>query len=57
MDERLFVRPAEGLRVRDPQSKLHIPTTGRWVPRDSFWLRRLRSGDVVVTDPPTEAEE
>jgi hypothetical protein len=48
----MFVKPAPGLKVRDPVSKLHIPETGMEVPEESYWFRRLRSGDVVPASPP-----
>ena len=48
----MFVKPAEGLKVRDPISLVHLPAEGAEVPESSFWLRRLRSGDVFATTPP-----
>lgn len=44
----MFVRPAEGLQVRDPATKRHIPVEGKEVPESSYWLRRLKCGDVVL---------
>lgn len=45
----MFVKPAPGLKVRDPRSKLHIPADGVEVPdTDTYWARRVRDGDVVV---------
>ena len=42
------VKPAPGLVVRDPLSRRPVPAEGLEVPdTDSFWLRRLRDGDVV----------
>lgn len=43
----MFVKPAPGLKVRDPISHLHLPDAGREVPEDSHWLRQLAAGDVV----------
>lgn len=43
----MFVKPAHGVKVRDPDSRLHLPEEGREVPESSFWIRRLRAGDVV----------
>lgn len=43
----VFVKPAEGLKVRDPVTMDHLPATGAEVPRTTYWLRRLRDGDVV----------
>lgn len=46
------VKPAEGRKVRDPISKLHLPDEGRDVPESTYWVRRILSGDVVlVTEP------
>lgn len=49
------VKPAEGLKVRDPISKLHIPAEGCDVPESSYWVRRIRSGDVVIVPAPVVA--
>ncbi len=48
----MFVKPAPGLKVRHPQTRQHIPVEGVEVPdTDSYWVRRLRSGDVVLVKP------
>ncbi len=44
----LFVRPAPGARVRDPDTKAPIPADGAVVPDNGYWRRRLRVGDVVL---------
>ena len=59
MDNRIFIKPtqAEGelpLKVRKPVNG-HLAEAGEWMPRDSYWLRRLADGDVVEAKPPTEA--
>ena len=51
----MFVRPAEGRKVRRPRTLTLLPESGAEVPADSFWLRRLAHGDVVEVDPPAEA--
>jgi hypothetical protein len=44
----MFIKPAPGIKVRDPNSKLHIPETGVEVSAtDTYWARRLIDGDVV----------
>jgi hypothetical protein len=44
----MFIKPAPGIKVRDPNSKLHIPETGVEVSAtDTYWARRLADGDVV----------
>lgn len=45
--ERMRVRPAPGRTVFDPRAHVELPQDGADVPRSSFWLRRLRDGDVV----------
>lgn len=40
------------LQVRDPQSGEFIPRDGKSVPRNPYWQRRLRDGDVVLCDAP-----
>lgn len=47
----MFVKPAPGLKVRDPDSRLHIPEEGAEVPESSYWLRRLSDGDVLTCAP------
>lgn len=59
MDDRIFVKPnqPEGeppLKVRKPVNG-HLAEGGEWMPKDSYWLRRLADGDVVEAKPPTEA--
>lgn len=49
----MLVKPAPGRSVRDPRSMALLPETGREVPdHDSFWLRRLRDGDVTKDEAP-----
>jgi hypothetical protein len=52
----LFVKPAEGLKVRDPDTRRHLPEEGAAVPRSTYWLRRLRDGDVVAASAPRPAK-
>lgn len=52
--EKIFVKPAAPeLRVRRPEANHQVlAPAGEHVPRDSYWLRRLREGDVVLAEPP-----
>ena len=50
----MYVKPAPSVKVRDPQSMLHLPDAGQIVESNSYWLRRLADGDVIVTTPPAE---
>ncbi|MBC8722132.1 DUF2635 domain-containing protein [Paraburkholderia sp. 31.1] len=51
----MHIRPATGVRVRDPDLRDFLPDAGRVVPDSVYWRRRLRDGDVVpvADEPPT----
>ncbi len=46
MSEKMFVIPESGLRVIDPATRQALPAEGADVPRSTYWLRRVREGDV-----------
>ncbi|MNR11446.1 hypothetical protein D3C85_1277450 [compost metagenome] len=52
---RMTVYPAAGRVVPDPETGGDLPAEGRDVPRDAYWLRRLRDQD-VTTDAPKPAK-
>lgn len=54
---RIFVKPAPGLKIRDPETKLHLPEEGAQVVKSSFWSRRIKDGDVLTTEPKPEVKE
>jgi len=46
--KQIQIQPARsGLVVRDPSTAKALPAAGETKPRNSYWLRRLRDGDVV----------
>jgi len=47
MEDRVKIRPAEGRLVRMPDGKQPLPAEGLEVERNTYWIRRLRAGDVV----------
>ena len=47
----MFVKPAKSRAVRDPVSRRLLPAEGADVPETSFWHRRVRDEDVIVTKP------
>ena len=58
----MFVKPAPGLLVRDPDTKFPLPAEGREVQPTSYWTRRVACGDVELAEapaenPPSEIEE
>lgn len=50
----MYVRPAPGIKLRDPDLLDFLPDEGREVPNTDFWIRRLRDGD-VISGPPEAA--
>ena len=51
----MFVKPAEGIKIRDPFKKDHLPPEGREVADgDLYWERARIAGDVTVI-PPVQA--
>lgn len=50
------IKPAdEHCLVRDPVSGAPLRAEGEAKPKNSYWLRRLKDGDVVETEPTTPA--
>ena len=37
-----FVKPEPGKRVPNPDTRMPLPKEGAEVPRNQYWLRRLR---------------
>lgn len=50
----MYVKPAPGLVIRDPDLKDFLPGAGRLVPDTSYWQRLVRDKDVVETPAPLE---
>lgn len=50
--EKIKVKPVEGKRVKDPNTYLLLEGEKN-VPKNSYWLRRVADGDVVIV---TEVE-
>lgn len=48
----MFVKPKDGISVRDPVKGSPLPAEGAEVPDTIFWRRRLRDGDVSITEKP-----
>jgi hypothetical protein len=51
----MFVKPAPGLVIRDPDLKDFLPEEGRNVPDSDYWYRRVRDNDVVECAPAAAA--
>ena len=48
----MFVRAAEGRRVRHPDSLALLAPVGEEVADTEYWFRRLSEGDVELVEPP-----
>lgn len=53
----MHVKPAPGLSIRDPDLMDLLPEEGREVPDSTYWIRRLRDGDVVSVQAKASAEQ
>lgn len=52
MPEMIKVIPAKGLKVRMPDKPTEfLPEKGGEVPKDSYWLRRVKDGSVQLDEP------
>ncbi|EPL10762.1 DUF2635 domain-containing protein [Pseudomonas sp. CF161] len=47
MTKRITVLPAVGRAVPDPEAGDLLPVTGREVPDNAWWRRRLADGDIT----------
>lgn len=56
MNKIVFI-PSEGKKLRDPVTKLHIPSEGALVSKSPFWIRRVQEGDGAFAEPKTELKE
>jgi hypothetical protein len=48
----MYIKPAPGIVIPDPDRHDMLPAEGRDVPVSDFWMRRLRDGDVVTAEAP-----
>lgn len=49
----VFVKPSPGCKVRKGLNQPFLEDAGEHVERTIYWRRRIRQGDVVVTEPPS----
>ncbi len=52
----MFVKPAPGITVPDPERGGALPPEGRNVEPTQYWQRRIADGDVVEAVPQPEAK-
>jgi len=49
----MFLKPAPGRLVPDPERRDTLPPEGRTVASSQYWQRRIADGDVVIAAPAT----
>ena len=50
----IFIKPAPGCLIRDPDTMTPLSQDGEEKPFTPFWCRRLNDGDVIVVDKTAE---
>lgn len=53
----IFIVPAEGMKIRNPQTGKHLNAEGEKVVLSSYWSRCLLSGDVTKSKPKPQAKD
>jgi len=48
---KIFVKAVTGRSVRDPETKEILSEIGELKPKNGFWLKRIKQGDVVEAKP------
>ena len=56
MTTRVLVKPVEGRLVRIPGSYEALPEKGKTLEKNSYWIRKEASGDVVFETEQPEAQ-
>ncbi len=49
---KMYVIPKSGFKIPDPSLNDHLPPEGRNVEKTTYWVRRLRDGDVTEKPQP-----
>lgn len=53
---KMYVIPKSGFKIPDPSLNDHLPPEGRNVEKTTYWIRRLRDGD-VTEKPQTKPQQ
>ena len=53
---KFFIKPVSGVTARDPDTLEPLAKSGEHKPKSSYWLRRLRDGDIEVATQPKKKE-
>lgn len=50
MIDKMFIKPNEGISVRDPYRRDRLPKEGRLVEKNSYWISMIKTGDVILSE-------
>ena len=54
---RIYVKPATGRTVPDPERGGDLPEAGDFVPHTAYWQRRIADKDVTEAKAPAKAKQ
>lgn len=54
--ETKVLKPAKGIKIRDPRTKDHLPEEGRLTEMSVYWRRRIQDGTVTVIESVEEKQ-
>ena len=46
----VFVKPLEGVRIRDPKTRDVLPENGKRVELNTYWSRRIKENSVIIIE-------
>lgn len=46
--DKIYIRPAPGLTILDPATRKPLDIGGEPKPAETYWMRRLADGDVIL---------
>jgi hypothetical protein len=52
----MFIKPNQGIKIRDPFTRTFLPDDGGNVENTPFWARRLRDGDVTLVQTESDSK-
>jgi hypothetical protein len=49
--EKIFIKPAKGVRLWDPKGNRFVPDAGTTVHKNQYWGRRISEGGAILCEP------
>lgn len=54
---KIFIKPADGLRIKDPETFQVLAKEGEYKTHSTYWQRRILDGDVLEVPTKHEAKK